>query len=155
MTVEVDESALVEYAQLAGKAMRSNECRIVRLPRIDDSRGSLISIDFGVGVPFAIRRAFYIFGIPVGAKRAGHALKTCEEFILAVSGAFDAVSDDGKGRSRIRLASPDCGLYVPALSWLELENFTLDAVCLVFASEPYGETSHIRSYDEFKAAAAA
>lgn len=135
--------------------MRPNESRLIELPRIDDPRGSLSYLEAGVNVPFEIRRVFYIYDVPAGATRAGHALLTCEQLIVPVSGAFDAIVDAGDGRSVVRLRSADRGLYVPPLHWLELEHFSPGTVCLVFASEPYNASSYIRGYDEFRAAVAA
>ncbi len=138
-----------------GYTMRSSRSRLIELPRIDDPRGSLSYLETGVNVPFGIRRVFYIYDVPAGARRAGHALLTCEQLIVPVSGAFDAVVDAGEGKSSMRLRSADQGLYVPPLNWLELEHFAPGTVCLVFASEPYNASSYIRGYDEFRAAVAA
>jgi hypothetical protein len=149
------EARRVARSALAGVAMRNREPRIIELPKFHDSRGSLSSVEAGGRIPFEIRRVFYIYEIPAGATRAGHAQRTCEQLIVAVSGAFDVISDDGATRSHRRLDSADCGFYVPPLTWLELENFTPGAVCLVLASEPYSEGSYIRAYDQFKVAAAA
>ncbi|MBS0335294.1 MAG: WxcM-like domain-containing protein [Proteobacteria bacterium] len=135
--------------------MRIHEARIIELPRVLDARGSLSFVEAGGRVPFEIKRVFYIYEIPAGATRAGHAQRTCEQLIVAVSGAFDVISDDGSARSHRRLESAHRGFYVPPLTWLELENFTPGAVCLVLASEPYSEASYIRAYDQFKVAAAA
>ena len=135
--------------------MPGKEPGIIDLPRIRDERGSLSFVEGGSGVPFEIRRVFYIYDVPRGASRAGHALRTCEQLIVAVSGAFDVTCDDGKTRSVQRLEAACRGFYVPPLTWLELANFTPGAVCLVLASEPYSEAAYIRAYDQFKVAAAA
>jgi hypothetical protein len=135
--------------------IRLSQCRLIQLPKVDDPRGSLSFVEGGGRIPFEIKRVFYIYEIPAGATRAGHAQRTCEQLIVAVSGAFDVISDDGATRSHRRLDSAHCGFYVPPLTWLELENFTPGAVCLVLASEPYSEVSYIRAYDQFKVAAAA
>lgn len=135
--------------------MQDREPGIIELPGIHDARGSLSVVEAGGHVPFEIRRVFYIYAIPLGASRAGHAQRTCEQLIVAVNGAFDVICDDGHSRSVHRMGSADRGFYVPPLNWLELENFTPGAVCLVLASEPYREAAYIRGYDQFKAAAAA
>ena len=135
--------------------METNQSRLVKLPTIVDGRGKLIFVQDGVKAPFDVIRVFCISGVPVGARRGGHALRTCKELIVAVCGGFDAISDDGNARTCRRLDSAESGLYVPALTWLELENFSRDAVCLVLASEAYSETAHISIYSEFRAAAAA
>lgn len=134
--------------------MRLSECRLIELPKIDDPRGSLSVVEGGLHVPFDIKRVFYLQQVPEGATRAGHALKTCEQFIVATAGAFDATVDDGRSRMRMRLESGNCGLYLPPLIWLELENFLPGSVCLVLASERYSETAYLRTYDHFRAVAA-
>lgn len=134
--------------------MRLSDCRLVELPKIDDSRGSLSFVEAGTHVPFDIKRVFYIHQVPPGATRAGHALKTCEQLIVATCGGVDAIVSDGKAQSRKRLDSNRCALYVPPLVWLELENFLPGTVCLVLASEHFSESAYIRTYDQFRAAAA-
>ncbi|MSQ73421.1 MAG: WxcM-like domain-containing protein [Betaproteobacteria bacterium] len=134
--------------------MRLNKCRLIDLPKFDDLRGSLSPVEGGLHVPFDIKRVFYIHQVPAGADRAGHALKTCEQFMVAVSGAFEAVLDDGNAQSRIRLDSTHSGLYLPPLIWLKLENFRPATVCLVLASERYSDAAYLRSYEQFRAAAA-
>lgn len=128
---------------------RLSKCRLIELPKIDDSRGSLSFAEAGLNVPFDIKRVFFIHQVPPGATRAGHALKTCEQLIVATCGAFDAIISDGKVQSRRRLDSAKFGLYVPPLIWLELENFLLGSVCLVLASEAYSEDSYIRTTEQF------
>lgn len=135
--------------------MPIREAGIIELPRFQDERGSLSVVDGDARIPFEIRRVFYIYDIPPEATRAGHALRTCEQLIIAAAGAFDVVCDDGATRTLRRLDSAQRGLYVPPLTWLEIGNFAPGAVCLVLASEPYSEAAYIRGYDQFKAAAAA
>src|SRR4051812_23639120 len=106
--------------------MEPKTCRLVKLPNLVDERGNLILVQDGIRSPFKVDRVFCIFGVPAGARRAGHALRTCEELIVAVSGAFDVISDDGRSRNRRRLASAESGLYVPPLTWLVLEDFAHD-----------------------------
>lgn len=135
--------------------MPIREAGLIELPRFQDDRGSLSVIEGGGRIPFEIRRVFYIYAIPQGASRAGHAQRTCEQLIVAVAGAFDVLCDDGAARTSRRLDSAARGLYVPPLTWVEIGNFAPGAVCLVLASEPYSDASYIRGYDQFKAAAAA
>lgn len=134
--------------------MQLKKCRLIELPKIDDLRGSLNVVEGGLHVPFEIKRVYYIHQVPTGATRAGHALRTCEQLVVATSGAFDAMISDGISQSRMRLGSTELGLYVPPMIWLELENFLPDTVCLVLASEHYSEASYIRTYEQLKAAAA-
>lgn len=136
------------------KAMQPNPCRLVGLPKVDDARGSLSYAEAGKQVPFEIRRIFFLHGVPEGVTRAGHALKTCEQLIIATSGEFSVVVDDGASKSAFRLRTGGEGLYLPSRTWLELEGFLPGSVCLVLASERYSEDAYIRSYDEFTAAAA-
>ena len=114
-------------------------CRIVELPRINDPRGNLTFVEGDRHVPFAIRRVFYLYDVPGGETRAGHALKTCHQFIVAMSGSFDVVVDDGRTRSRFAMNRSYYGLYLPPRIWRELENFSSGSVCMVLASEPYEE----------------
>lgn len=124
-------------------------CRLMELPRIADPRGNLTFIEGRQHVPFDIKRVFYLYDVPQGETRAGHALRTCEQFIVAVSGSFDVIADDGHSRSRFHLVQRNAGLYVPPRIWRLLENFSADSVCLVLASEPYSQEGYYRDYAEF------
>ena len=132
--------------------MSIENCRVVDLPKVTDERGNLTFVEGGRHVPFEIRRVFYLYDVPGGSSRAGHALKTCEQFVIALSGAFDVVLDDGRERKRIHLNRSYFGLYIDALTWRELDNFSSNSVCLVLASEPYSESGYYRDYAEFVAA---
>ena len=129
--------------------IKNTGCRLINLPRNLDSRGNLTFIEGDVHVPFQIRRVFYLYDIPGGETRAGHALKTCQQFVIAASGSFDAVVDNGIEKTRYRLDSCFYGLYIPALIWRELENFSSGSVCLVLASEIYDAQGYYHSYEEF------
>lgn len=128
----------------------STGCRLFELPKILDSRGNLTFIEENVHVPFPIKRVFYLYDVPGGETRAGHALKTCQQFIIAASGSFDVVVDDGVEKTRYHLNRSFYGLYIPALVWRELENFSSGSVCLVLASELYDPQEYYRSYEDFK-----
>jgi hypothetical protein len=132
--------------------MALSDCRLIDLPKVLDDRGNLTFIEGGRHVPFAVERVFYLYDVPGGSTRAGHALRTCEQFIIAVSGAFDVLLDDGNERHRFHLNRSYFGLYVTALTWRELDNFSSSAVCLVLASEPYNEAGYFRDYAGFAAA---
>lgn len=132
--------------------MRLNDCHLIEISKARGSQGDLAFIEGGQNIPFEIKRIFYIKDVPAGGTRAGHALRTCEQLIIAIHGAFDAVADDGSARKRWRLERSSQGLYVPNMIWRELENFSPEAICLVLASEPFSEASYIRTYAEFKAA---
>jgi dTDP-4-dehydrorhamnose 3,5-epimerase-like enzyme len=119
--------------------MSVDDCRMIEFPVFSDARGKLAVIEPGLGSPFPIRRVFYLFDVPPGAQRGGHAHSSLEELIFAASGSFDVVLDDGRTRKTVRMGDPRLGLYVPPMIWLALENFTSDAVCMVVASLPYDE----------------
>jgi len=128
----------------------SNEgCRIIALPKIVDARGNLSFIESNRHIPFEIQRVFYLYDVPGGETRAGHALKTCVQFLIAVSGSFEAVIDDGRNKQEYLLNLPYQGLLIPSLFWRELKNFSSGSVCLVLASQPYDESNYIRDYQEF------
>jgi oxalate decarboxylase/phosphoglucose isomerase-like protein (cupin superfamily) len=126
--------------------------RIVDLPKISDIRGNLTFIEGQRHVPFAIKRVYYLYDVPGGAMRAGHAHKSLEQFLIAMSGSFDVILDDGRERTRIHLNRSYHGLYVPPMVWRELDNFSSGSVCLALASEPFDEGDYYRIYDEFKQA---
>jgi hypothetical protein len=130
--------------------MNLKNCKLVDLPKITDPEGNLTPIEGGRHVPFEIKRVFYLYDVPGGATRAGHALKTCQQFIIAMSGSFDVMLDDGTDTKRYHLNRSYTGLYVPALIWRELENFSSGSVCTVLASEVYDEKGYYRDYEEFR-----
>jgi dTDP-4-dehydrorhamnose 3,5-epimerase-like enzyme len=123
---------------------------IIDLPKIVDQRGNLTFIEGNRHVPFAIRRTYYLYDVPAGAARGGHAHKSNEEFIIAASGSFTVVLDDGQKRRKYFLNRPHYGLYVPTLVWREIENFSSGSICLVVASEEYDESDYYRDYQEFQ-----
>ena len=126
------------------------ECRKIDLPKIQDPRGNLTFIENNKHIPFEVKRIFYLYDVPGGETRAGHALKTCQQFVIAVSGSFDVVVDDSVEKARYSLNRSFYGLYIPALVWRELENFSSGSVCLVLASETYDADGYYRTYEEFK-----
>jgi WxcM-like, C-terminal len=125
------------------------DCRNIELPKVSDPRGNLTFIENSRHVPFDIKRIFYLYDVPGGAWRAGHALKTCHQFIIAASGSFDVILDDGAQRQRLHLNRSYYGLYVPPLIWREIDNFSSGSVCLVLASEFYSEDDYFRDYGQF------
>ena len=120
------------------------------IPKICDpeGRGNLSVIEKDV-LPFDIKRVYYLYDVPSGADRGGHAHKEQESVILALSGSFEVIIDDGKDKKRIMLNRPDVGLYVPTNIWREIENFSSGSVCLVLASTQFDESEYIRNYDDF------
>lgn len=124
-------------------------CKIIDLPKITDVRGNLSFIESFRHIPFEIQRVFYLYDVPGGAVRAGHALKTCEQFLIAVSGSFEVVIDDGVSRCEVLLNRAYRGLLIPPRFWRELKNFSSGSVCLVLASKPYDEGDYFSDYEEF------
>ena len=129
--------------------MHIYDCSMIELPQIADPRGNLTFIEGSRHVPFEIKRIFYLYDVPGGAMRAGHALKTCQQFIIAASGSFDVILDDGTNRERFHLNRSYNGLYIPPMMWREIDNFSSGSVCLVLASESYDEADYYRDYDVF------
>jgi hypothetical protein len=132
--------------------MKSGQWRMVDLPRIKDPRGNLSFAESSNQVPFDIQRVFYLYDVPAGESRGGHALRDCEQFLIAMSGSFDVILDDGKSKTKVTLNRPFQGLYLAPLIWRELENFASGSVCVVLASEKYREGAYYRDYSEFLAA---
>ena len=130
-------------------------CRIVELPRIPDPRGNLTFIEGENHVPFPIRRVFYLYDVPGGEDRGGHAHRDLEQLVIAASGSFDVLVDDGSEQERFSLNRSYYGLYVPSMIWTHLENFSSGSVSLVLASAPYDEADYYRDYGEFQEARAA
>jgi hypothetical protein len=126
-----------------------SSCRIIDLPKISDPRGNLTFVESSRHIPFDIKRVFYLYDVPGGANRAGHALKTCHQFIVAMSGSFDVILDDGGDKIRYHLNRSYYGLYVPPLIWREIDNFSSGSVCLALASDVYSENDYYREYEAF------
>ena len=131
--------------------MTLGDCKIVDLPKITEPSGNLTFIESARHVPFKIARVYYLYDVPGGAQRGGHAHKVLQEFIVAISGSFDVVLDDGRDKARFHLNRPFYGLYIPRMIWRELDNFSSGSVCLVLASEYYDESDYFRDYSEFRA----
>lgn len=126
-----------------------NDCKIIELPRFLDARGNLSFVEQNNHIPFEIKRTYWIYDVPGGEARGGHAFKENEEFIVALSGAFDVVVDDGKQKKTITLNRSYYGLYVPAGIWREIINFSTNSVALEFGSTHYTPEDYIREYDMF------
>jgi dTDP-4-dehydrorhamnose 3,5-epimerase-like enzyme len=124
-------------------------CEVLDLPKIHNRSGNITPIQGGIDIPFDIKRVYYLYDMPSGETRGGHAHKNLYQLIVAVSGSFDVVLDDGKEQKTITLNRPNFGLYVTPYIWRELENFSSGAVLLVLASMKYDEMDYIRDYQEF------
>ena len=127
-----------------------DKARIINLPKNGDRRGNLSVIEQMDHIPFKIERAFWIYDVPGGAARGGHAYRESEEFIVALSGSFDVVIDDGYEKRVFSLNRSYYGLYVPKMMWREMVNFSTNSVALVLSSTPYDAADYIRDYEEFK-----
>ena len=129
--------------------MGIEQARIINLRKIADPKGNLTPIEGADDVPFEIRRVYYIYDIPGGETRGGHAHVNLQAFIIAVSGSFDVLLDDGYDRASFFLNRSYYGLYVPPMVWRELANFSSGSVCLVLASDHYDEADYIRDHGDF------
>jgi hypothetical protein len=125
------------------------KCKIVEFPKITDPRGNLTFLEGRRHTPFPIERVYYLYDVPGGAERGGHAHLALQQMIIAMSGSFDVILDDGNGRRRVHLNRSYYGLYVCPMIWRELDNFSSGSVCLVLASNTYSESDYIRDYDAF------
>jgi len=123
--------------------------RIIELPKFLDARGNLSVIEELKEIPFEIERTYWIYDVPGGESRGGHAYKENEEFIVALSGSFDVVLDDGNERKTFHLNRSYYGLYVPRGIWREMENFSTNSLALILASTKYDEIDYIRNYEKF------
>ena len=128
-----------------------DDCNLIEVPKISDGRGSLSFIEGGVHIPFDIKRVYYLYDMPGGSDRGSHAHKNLHQFIVALSGSFDIVLDDGKDKKRFHLNRSYSGLYVCPMMWRVLDNFSSGSVCMVLASTYYYADDYIRNYEEFLA----
>jgi hypothetical protein len=132
--------------------MALQDCKIINFPKIGEPRGNLTFIEGGRHIPFEIRRVYYLYDVPGGAERGGHAHKQLQQLIIAMSGSFDVVLDDGSRKQRFHLNRSYYGLYICSMVWRELDNFSSGSVCLVLASERFDEADYYRDYPQFVAA---
>jgi dTDP-4-dehydrorhamnose 3,5-epimerase-like enzyme len=133
--------------------MSIENCRLIDLPKISDPRGNLTFIEAGNHVPFDIKRVYYLYDVPGGAERGAHGHKKLEQLIVAMSGSFDVVIDDGIATRRYHMNRSYYGLYICPMMWRDITNVSSGAVCLVLASEFYDVNDYYRDYDEFVKAA--
>jgi dTDP-4-dehydrorhamnose 3,5-epimerase-like enzyme len=129
--------------------MSIDSVKIIDLPKISDNRGNLTFIESTKHIPFDIARVYYLYDVPGGAERGGHAHKELHQLIIAMSGSFDVVLDDGKEKRRFHLNRSYYGLYVCPMMWRELDNFSSGSVCMVLASNYYDESDYYRDYQDF------
>ena len=129
--------------------MSFGEVKIIDIPKICDPRGNLSFLEAGRILPFELRRVYWIYDVPGGEKRGGHAYKENQEFIVALSGSFDVILDDGKEKKTFSLNRSYNGLYVPKGYWREMNNFSTNSLALVLSSTKYDKKDYIRDYEEF------
>jgi len=124
--------------------------RIIDLPKIEDPRGNLTFVEGDHHIPFTIQRVYWISDVPGGQIRGGHAFEEQEEFIVALSGSFDVVVDDGRNQKKFQLNRSYYGLYISSKLWRHMENFSTNSVALVLSSTQFSEADYIRDYDDFR-----
>jgi dTDP-4-dehydrorhamnose 3,5-epimerase-like enzyme len=128
---------------------RVDDCSVIELPKIHNRAGNITPIHGLIEIPFEIKRIYYLYDVPGGETRGGHAHKNLHQLIVAASGSFDVILDDGTNKMTVSLNRPNFGLYVVPGIWRDLENFSSGAVLLVLASDKYSEDDYIRRYDDF------
>ncbi len=133
--------------------MSLRDCRIIDLPKISEPRGNLTFIEGGVHIPFDIKRVYYLYDVPGGAERGAHGHRNLQQLIVAMSGSFDVVLDDGVSVNRFHMNRSYYGLYVSPMMWRDITNISSGAVIMVLASDFYTEDDYFRDYDEFLSAA--
>jgi hypothetical protein len=129
--------------------MPLDDCRLLQLPKIEDRRGNLTFIEGGRHVPFDIARVYYLYDVPGGAERGGHAHRGLHQFLIAMSGSFDVKINDGSRSTTFHLNRSFYGLYLCPMIWREIDNFSSGAVCMVLASEYFEVDDYLRDQDEF------
>ena len=130
--------------------MTLEHVKLIQLPKILDERGNLSFFESDNQIPFPIRRSYWIYDVPGGEARGGHAYHSLQEFIVALSGSFDVVLNDGKEEKRFTLNRSYFGLYVPKMIWRHMESFSTNSLALIVADQPYNETEYIRDFEQFK-----
>jgi hypothetical protein len=129
--------------------MPLSDCRLIELPKIHNPQGNLTFVENDSQVPFDMKRVYYVYDVPGGAERGGHAHKNLHQFIVAMSGSFDITLDDGKDKKKFHLSRSYYGLYVCPMIWREIDNFSSGSVLMCIASEKYDEADYYRRYDDF------
>lgn len=126
------------------------EAGLIYLPKIKNRAGNITPIENDDKIPFAVKRIFYLYDIPGGESRGAHSHKQCHQLLIAASGAFEVLLDDGNAKRQVLLNRPDIGLHIPPGIWASEINFSSGAICLVLASHLYDETDYIREYSDYK-----
>lgn len=129
--------------------MSAEDAKIIDLPKFLDARGNLSFVEQETHIPFAIKRTYWLYDVPGGEVRGGHAYRKNEEFIISLSGSFNVILDDGKEKKTFSLNRSYYGLYVPKGLWREMENFSTNSLALVLSSTYYDASDYVRNYNEF------
>lgn len=127
-----------------------DDCHVIDLPKIADARGNLTVVEAQTHVPFSIERVYWLYDVPGGESRGGHAHRNLEQLVVSANGSFEVVVDDGRRRKTVFLSRSYYGLYIPTMIWRELLNFSSGSVSLVLASAPFDEADYFRDYNEFR-----
>ena len=127
-----------------------DDCQVIDLSKIHRPSGSITVVENGINIPFNIERVYYLYDVPAGEDRGGHAHYELEQFIIAASGSFDVIIDDGVKRKTISLNRPHIALHIVPGLWRELDNFSSGSICMVLASNKYDEKDYIRDYNKFR-----
>jgi hypothetical protein len=125
------------------------DCSVFKLPKIKNRAGNITPVHNSIEIPFNVERIFYLYDIPGGESRGAHAHKECHQFLVAASGSFEVLLDDGRTKKVVVLNRPDLGLHIPPGIWASEVNFSSGSICLVLASHKYDESDYIRSYEEY------
>ncbi len=125
------------------------DCSVLELPRIKNRAGNITPVHNDIEIPFSVKRIFYLYDIPGGESRGAHAHKGCHQFLIAASGSFDVLLDDGKTKRKIQLNRPYMGLHIPPGIWASEVNFSSGSICLVMASQLYNENDYLRDYQQY------
>ncbi|NBK99033.1 MAG: WxcM-like domain-containing protein [Erysipelotrichia bacterium] len=125
------------------------DCSIIELPKFEDPAGNLTPVYGQINIPFDVKRVFYSYDIPAGEARGAHAHKKCHQLLIAASGSYEVVLDDGRNKRTVLLNRPYYGLYVPPGIWAMEQGFSSGSICLVLASHPYEEEDYIREYPDY------
>ena len=126
------------------------DCSVIDMSKINATTGNITVLENGVNVPFDVKRIYYLYDVPSGEERGGHAHYELEQYIIAASGSFDVILDDGVNRRSISLNRPNLALHIVPGLWRSLDNFSSGSICMVLASEKYGEKDYIRNYKKYK-----
>src|ERR1022692_527713 len=141
---------LLSSPPVAASETTVEDCRLLNLPKVVDARGNLTYIEGGNHLPFRIRRVYWIYDVPGGEVRGGHAYRELDELVICLSGSFDFVVDDGSRRKVVTLNRAFQGLYVPHLIWRRAENFSTNSACFILASRPYDPADYLRDYETYR-----